>query len=234
MKTVLVALPEAALAQAVGGVLLRHGYQSLIALSPEHGVRLAEQAKLALIVTDVQLPPIAGKDLCSWVRTQPHHATLPAIVYTTLAFALSTLSSLDTPVPRPVDLAAIPYQVESLIGKEDDSDRQEHLLNLGPLTIDLRTFDLHGPARSVTLTSTEFRLLQSLVKRRGAPVPPQALLSEHWGEYAIGGVALVRVHIRNLRAKIKEAAGRDPGLIRTARGLGYLLVSNDDSNGLST
>lgn len=234
MKTVLVALPEAAIAQAVGSVLQQHSYQNLIALSSEHGVRLAEQAKLALIVTDVQLPRIAGKDLCTWVRAQPHHAALPAIVFTTPLFDPGALSPLDTPIPRPVDLAAFPRQVERLIGKGNDSERQEHLLDLGLLTVDLRTFDLRGPARSVMLTSTEFRLLRSLARRRGAPVQPQVLLREHWGEYAIGGVALVRVHIRNLRAKIKEAAGRDPGLIRTVRGLGYLLASNDESYGHST
>ena len=132
---------------------------------------------------------------------------------------------------KPVDLPSFFGEVEQLAPEAREIARAESTLLLGQVVLDLRTFDLHGPVGSVLLTATEFRLLRSLAGRRGEPVHPMELLEEHWSGHALGGLALVRVHIGNLRKKLAQAAGENFVLLRTIPRKGYLLLPEEHGGG---
>ncbi len=224
MQTVLVALLEEDLSGALAEVLRHHGFESVVAATPEQAVRMAEQMRLGLMITDENLPPVAGKDVRGWIRSQPHHTHLPALVLTSVPQSAALPWRDDTHLLKPIDLAQVVAHAERLLGKPELRDQNATVLDMGALSVDLQTFYVKGPGGAVALTSTEFRLLRFLLRHRGEPVHPALLLKEHWGAYGVGGLALVRVHIRNLRNKLRAAAGGTLELIRTIPGRGYLLA----------
>ncbi len=77
--------------------------------------------------------------------------------------------------------------------------------------------------QEVALTRTEYRLLEYLLERQEAEVPPDELLREVWGfQNGAGGTVLIRAHVRNLRTKLARIGL--PDAVRARRGRGYALV----------
>lgn len=77
----------------------------------------------------------------------------------------------------------------------------------------------------VSLTQTEFRILRCLAEGEGDPVPAATLFRRVWGiDPGAGTGDMVRAHVRNLRAKLRQATGRDDWLLTVPR-RGYRLVA---------
>ncbi len=98
------------------------------------------------------------------------------------------------------------------------------IVTIGPVTLHAEECRVQGPAGSAYLTAMEMRLLGHILVRRGAMVSSAELLESVWGHEKGGGPpAIVRAHIRNLRAKLRLVS---PGteIIRTFPRRGYAIV----------
>jgi DNA-binding response OmpR family regulator len=94
----------------------------------------------------------------------------------------------------------------------------EATLRLGPLSINVDTYQVNVAGRLLDLTYKEFELLRFLVQRSSRVFTRGALLQEVWGYNFYGGTRTVDVHVRRLRAKLGP---EHEGLIETVRGVGY-------------
>jgi len=94
----------------------------------------------------------------------------------------------------------------------------EATLRLGPLSINIETYQVTVSGRVLDLTYKEFELLRFLVQRPGRVFMRSTLLQEVWGYNFYGGTRTVDVHIRRLRAKLGPER---ENLIETIRGVGY-------------
>jgi DNA-binding response OmpR family regulator len=94
----------------------------------------------------------------------------------------------------------------------------EATLRLGPLAINVETYQVTVGGALLDLTFKEFELLRFLVQRPGRVFTRAELLQEVWGYNFYGGTRTVDVHVRRLRAKI---GAEHEGLIQTVRGVGY-------------
>lgn len=101
----------------------------------------------------------------------------------------------------------------------------EGVLRSGELAIDVQRHRVVVGGREVHLTVREYELLLALVRARGTALTREQLLDDVWGPDYLGGPRTVDIHIRRLRAKMPEIAGR----IVTVRGVGYRLVAADES-----
>ena len=91
-------------------------------------------------------------------------------------------------------------------------------IRLGPMTLDVDTYEVAVAGRRLDLTYKEFQLLRYLASRRGRVFTRPALLREVWGYGFYGGTRTVDVHIRRLRSKLGP---EHEHLIETVRGVGY-------------
>jgi DNA-binding response OmpR family regulator len=91
-------------------------------------------------------------------------------------------------------------------------------IRLGPMTLDVDTYQVTLPGRSLDLTYKEFELLRFLASRPGRVHTRPSLLREVWGYDFYGGTRTVDVHIRRLRSKLGP---EHEFLIETVRGVGY-------------
>ncbi len=98
------------------------------------------------------------------------------------------------------------------------------VLTIGEATLDRSSHELRGDGASVELTPTEFRLVRYLMQRRGSIVSVEELLEKVWEFFpGTGSSELVRSHVRNLRSKLRIAAG-EAELVQTVPRRGYRLL----------
>jgi len=129
----------------------------------------------------------------------------------------------DDYLTKPFDLRELELRVRALLRRSMPSEAPKTLLEIGPLSLDPRTFKLGVDGKVLLLTPVEFELLYYLMKHAGEVISTERLLQEVW-EYppGTGDPNLVRAHIKNLRSKI-EPSPSNPTYIRTISRHGYII-----------
>jgi DNA-binding response OmpR family regulator len=97
-------------------------------------------------------------------------------------------------------------------------DTGESVVRLGPVAINVETYQVTTGGRALDLTFKEFELLRFLAEHPGRVFSRAKLLQEVWGYDFYGGTRTVDVHVRRLRSKIGP---EHEHLIETVRGVGY-------------
>lgn len=97
-------------------------------------------------------------------------------------------------------------------------DAGQGVVRLGPVTINVETYQVVADRRPLDLTYKEFELIRFLAQNRGRVFSRARLLREVWGYDFYGGTRTVDVHVRRLRAKLGP---EHEHLIETVRGVGY-------------
>jgi two-component system response regulator MprA len=98
-------------------------------------------------------------------------------------------------------------------------------LAFGDLKLNSGTYQLQRNGRTVSLTRTEFALLETLVRRAGMVVPREVLIEEGWGSESDVSDANLYFFVRALRSKITQPGETE--LLHTVRGVGYSIRSED-------
>jgi two-component system OmpR family response regulator len=174
------------------------------------------------IVLDVMLPGRDGFDVCR--RMRAHGVDTPILIVTALDAVPDRVRGLDCGAD---DYLVKPFAFDELLARlralvrRGRTHASSGVLRNGPISFDPATHDVRVNGRPVELTATEYRLLEFLMRRAGTVVS-RAQLAEHvWGGDYDPFSNVADVYIGYVRRKLHAAgAGR---VIRTVRGLGYLL-----------
>lgn len=174
------------------------------------------------VVLDLMLPDLDGFKVCSQMRAAG--LDTPVIMVTARDAVSDRIAGLDCGAD---DYLVKPFAFEELLARLRALDRRgrtRHLSGLlvyGPITIDPRAHTVRVAGSPVSLTATEYRLLECLVRRAEAVVTRDQLAQHVWGgEYGpLSNNA--DVYVGYVRRKL-QAATPEP-LIQTVRGLGYML-----------
>jgi DNA-binding response OmpR family regulator len=188
---------------------------------------LAEQAKQAfdVIVLDVMLPGRNGFDLCRSLRER---TSVPIIVVTArteeadrvLGLELGADDYLSKPFSPRELLARLQALVRRASGKIGPS---KGVLRSGRIALDVEAMRVTVDDVDVAITSGEFQLLRVLLERQGRVLSREQLLELAYGSNDEAFDRAVDVRISRLRQKLGDDP-KHPRLIRTVRGLGYMLA----------
>jgi DNA-binding response OmpR family regulator len=216
--------------------LNNQGHSIQTARTAAAALRISGQAMPALILLDTDLPADAaepplqdGFALCNLIRAQPGGAEA-LIAFITHRDA--TADRLSGFVAGADDYIVIPFQMPELVLRANawlrrvavSAPVESAWLRFGPLVLDCNTGDLWIAERHERLTPVEVRLLCYLISCPGRPVSAEELLRHVWRQDpGTGDPVLVRVHMRNLRAKL-EADPAAPSLLLTSPRQGYYLA----------
>ena len=189
-----------------------------------NGLHLATNEHWDVIILDRMLP--GGVDGLSII------STIRALGKTTPVLILSALASLDERVrglrnggddylTKPFAFSELLARLEALLRR---SAMQEDVreLSIGDLRLDLRTRRVERAGKPIALQPREFRLLEFLVRQVDRVVTRTMLLEGIWDFHFDPKTNIVETHISRLRAKLSRG-GREPELIHTVRGAGYIL-----------
>jgi two-component system response regulator MprA len=126
------------------------------------------------------------------------------------------------------DYLTKPFELDILLARFRAVSRRAPTAQPADLTfLDLRlnpgTYQLHRGDRTVSLTRTEYALLESMIRRAGMVVPRDVLIEEGWGKETDVSDANLYFFMRSLRSKITQPGEAE--LLHTVRGVGYSIRS---------
>lgn len=197
-----------------------HAYEARWVRTAAEAATQIEEFRPQVVVLDRMLPDGEGLKLIAKFRTAPHR---PAVI------VLSALTSLEDRVSgldegaddylgKPFAFAELLARVRALLRRGAESN---FVLTAADLTLDLRTRHVDRAGVRIDLSSTQFALLEFLMRNAGQVVSRKMILDAVWEPGVENFTNVVDVYINRLRNKIDKGAARP--LIHTVRGLGYVL-----------
>jgi len=185
------------------------------------GLELANKEHPSLIILDLMLPEMDGKDVCRALKSNPVTQSIPILMLTAKAEEVDRVIGFelgaDDYVTKPFSPRELVLRVKAILRRKEAPQEDEKLLRIGDLLIDRGRHRVSIKEKTIQLTSTEFKLLYELASKRGRVQTRENLLDKVWGYTYEGYARTVDTHIRRLREKL----GKMGEAIETIRGIGY-------------
>ena len=180
-----------------------------------------------LVLLDIMLPDSDGMDICKAIRAQPGLARIPVIFLTARASETDRIVGLELGAN---DYVVKPFFIRELIARIKLQFRTQaepaRVLRVGPLELDRGSCQVRLNGQPLSLTATEFRLLEFLMGHTGVVYSREQLLDSVWGQDHAVTERTVDVYVLRLRHKI-EADPASPALIQSMRGFGYSFTPHE-------
>ncbi len=225
-KRILIIEDETDLADLVGYNLRKAGYRTEAAADGTAGLRRATEERPDLVILDVMMPNLSGLQVAKLLRTDPKTSSIPILMLTAKGEEADQVAGLsvgaDDYVTKPFSMKVLLARVEALLRRQRAAaagDDAHDALTLGPVRVDLSNHETWVHEKNVKLTLTEFRLLTALMRKPGRAIRRADLMYSAMGPGVLVTARTIDVHMAAIRKKLGDAGG----MIRTIRGVGYLM-----------
>lgn len=220
---VLVVDDEPAVRDSLARSLRFEGYDVSLATDGEQALRAVATDRPDVVVLDVLMPRLDGLATCRRLRAQGD--TLPILMLTARDGVSDRVVGLDAGADdylvKPFALEELLARLRALLRRYSPAEEQDTALTFADLRLDPVTREVRRGERPISLTVTEFNLLEMLLEHPRQVLTRAQIVERVWGfalEYSSNSL---EVYVGYLRRKL-EAAG-EPRLIYTVRGVGYVL-----------
>lgn len=222
-KQILIVEDDAALGRFLTRELTLKNFAVEVCQDGEEAFTRIDSRSYDLILLDMNLPKIDGMDLLQQIHgTHPH---LPILVLTARNTTEDLVQALEHGAQdyliKPFSLLELLARIRTLIRRTDLHAALPAPARRGTLSINKQERRILRGDRSIDLTPREFALLEHLMENMGKPVSRSTLMQEVWNVPFDPNTNIVDVYMKYLRDKI-DVEG-EPKLIRTVRGVGYVL-----------
>jgi len=201
--------------------LSESGFVADLARDGIDGLHLALTGDYDLVVLDVMLPKLDGWQVLREIRHQGKQ--LPVLFLTARDQVEDRVKGLefgaDDYLVKPFAFSELLARVRALLRRGRTSEPE--LLQVADLELDLLRRRVTRGGKRIDLTAKEFALLELLLRRQGEVLPRSLIASQVWDMNFDSDTNVIEVAVRRLRAKIDDDF--EPKLIRTVRGMGYVL-----------
>ncbi|MBF0371312.1 MAG: response regulator [Magnetococcales bacterium] len=210
--------------------LEKAGYLVQSALSGEEGLtHIQEGSPPDLLLLDLMLPGISGLEVCRRIRTTPDTQDLPILMLTARGEGFDRIVGFETGVDdylvKPFNIRELLLRIQALLRRKarytlpPDAEKE---ITFGRIWMDLEGHQVTVQGKDINLTVLEFKLLTTLISRRGLVQSRDTLLNDVWGISAMVQTRTVDAHIKRLREKL----GVVGHYLETIRGVGYRFRSH--------
>jgi two-component system KDP operon response regulator KdpE len=201
--------------------LTAQGFRVMTAASGEEALRVAEERRPDVVLLDVMLPDITGIEVMRHIRER---ANTPVILVTARDRDGDKVRGLelgaDDYVVKPFSLEELGARVRAVLRRTSGQDA-ERVVRAGAVEIDLMRRLVKRDGQLVSVTRTEWLLLQHLAANAGKVILNAELLSKVWGPEYRDDLQYLRVWVSRLRHKLESEPG-NPQIIKTLQGIGYM------------
>jgi DNA-binding response OmpR family regulator len=222
MKTVALIEDDTDLFSLLKYNLEKEGFRFTGSQTGKDALELCRRERPDVIILDIMLPDSDGIEICRGIRSSPDLVHVPVIFLTARGSESDRILGLELGAN---DYMVKPFSVRELIARLRNQLRAPatpaRRLRGDGLELDRDSCRVRLHGKALTLTATEFRLLEFLMSRPGVVFSREQLLDYVWGMDRAVTDRTVDVHILRLRQKV-EADPASPALIRSVRGFGYL------------
>jgi two-component system, OmpR family, phosphate regulon response regulator PhoB len=201
--------------------LKQSGFSVLSALDGPSGLELAKKNRPSLVILDLMLPGMDGKDICRTLKSNSLTQSIPILMLTAKTEEMDRVIGFelgaDDYMTKPFSPRELVLRVKAILRRKEGPQEGEKVIWIGDLLIDIDRHHVSIKNKPIQLTSTEFKLLRELASKRGRVQTRVNLLDRVWGYTYEGYARTVDTHIRRLREKL----GPMGDYIETLRGVGY-------------
>lgn len=203
MKNILIIEDDLRIRRILQLELEHEGYLVSLAKDGKEGLEKAKLIRYDLILLDLMLPEISGEEVCKELRK---NSDVPIIVLTAKENIRSKVELLDMGAD---DYITKPFNIEELFARmrvalRNKKDYQElNQLKYEDLVLDIIKKELIIEKRKVSLTKTEYRLLELFILNREITISREKIITEIWGYDFEGEEKIVDVYLNSLRKKIE-------------------------------
>jgi len=221
---ILVVDDDDALREMVGLVLSANGYSPLFAADGVSAVETFREHSPDLVLLDIMLPGQSGIEVCRSIRT---FSGVPIVMLTAKGDTDDVVAGLeagaDDYVVKPHNGAELVARIRARLRPISDDSAK---VQIGPLSLDPKTFEVRRGSSLLSLTPLEFKLLHTLASKPQQVFSREMLLEQVWGYQYKADTRLVNVHVQRLRSKVEDDP-ENPKIVMTVRGHGYRAGSDN-------
>ena len=225
MKILLVE-DEPKTAQYIKKGLEENSYKVDTATDGHTGKSLALSNVYNLIITDVLLPKLDGREMCRQLREA--NIETPILMLTALGTTDEIVSGFelgaDDYLVKPFEFKELLVRIRALLKRQAKSVAEENILKFDDLKLDVNRRVVNRDGRNVVLTAKEFALLEYFLRNPGKVISRAELARNIWKVDFDTGTNMVEVYVNYLRKKIDR--GFDRKIIHTQFGMGYILKAD--------
>ena len=219
--TILVVDDEPDLLDLIKFNLERRHYRVLTAADGETAVEIARRHCPDLVILDILLPKKSGRDVAALLKNDSATKLIPVIMLTALSAESDVITGLqlgaDDYVTKPFSMEVLVARVAAVLRRPSAPSDEKSIIRAGPVMIDRGRHTVEIENEPLSLTLTEYRILDALVSARSRVLSRDQLMSKAMGPDIAVTDRTIDVHITSLRRKLGEH--RD--LVETVRGVGY-------------
>jgi two-component system, OmpR family, phosphate regulon response regulator PhoB len=219
---ILIVEDEPDLASTLAFNLEQAGFRTLLA---ERGARALELAhgdpRPDLVVLDLMLPDVSGTEVCRRLRESDRTRRIPILMLTAKTDPIDRVVGFevgaDDYVTKPYSVRELVLRIKAILRRANPDPDQPSNLRFGTLQVDVTGHRVWVSDQEVALTALEFKLLITLMERRGRVQSRETLLAHVWEMSGDVTTRTVDTHVRRLRKKLGDASE----YVETLRGVGY-------------
>lgn len=222
-EQILIVEDEADLANTIAFNLEQEGFRPQVVDSGSAALEAIRGAHPPdLVVLDLMLPDISGTEVCRQLRQGSETRRIPVLMLTAKTDPIDRVVGFevgaDDYVTKPFSVRELVLRIRAILRRtEAGTPPEPEALRFGILRLDFEGHRVWVEGEEVTLTALEFRLLKTLVQRRGRVQTREILLNHVWEMSGDVTTRTVDTHVRRLRKKLGPAST----YIETLRGVGY-------------
>ena len=224
---ILIVEDERDLAATLSYNLQREGYTTRLAANGAEAMRGAMlEPRPDLVLLDLMLPDMSGTEICRQLRASELTREIAIVMVTAKGAEIDRVVGFevgaDDYVVKPFSVRELLLRVRAVLRRRQKSDASRERLRFGELQLDEAAHQVWLGEEELSLTALEFRLLQTLLTRKGRVQTRDTLLEDVWNMDPGVTTRTVDKHVQRLRQKLGPAAN----YIETIRGVGYRFSVN--------
>ncbi len=224
-RNILIIEDESDVADLLTLNLRKAGFRISTAADGASGLQKARDDRPDFIVLDLMLPKMLGLEVCRILKSDTATRHIPILMLTAKAEEIDRIVGLefgaDDYVTKPFSPREVVLRIKAIL-RRAEGGAEDECLSAGSIVIDPARHEVSVHGKRVNLTSLEFKLLRTLMQRRGRVQARDRLLNDVWGYESVIDTRTVDTHVRRLRKKLGKAADA----IESVRGFGYRLREN--------
>ncbi len=220
---ILVVDDEPAVQSALSRALTLEHYDVFQAMDGRDALHQLGSSPYEAVILDISMPNVDGLEVCRRLREGGDRT--PVLMLTARGEVDDRVAGLDAGADdylvKPFALRELLARIRALLRRAGEDDGQEQQLVFEDLRLDLLAHEAWRGERMLTLTRTEFLLLEMFMRHPRHVLSRSAIFEHVWG-YDFGSSSnSLGVYMGYLRRKTED--GEEPRLLHTVRGVGYVL-----------
>jgi two-component system OmpR family response regulator len=225
-RTILIVDDDPDVRAVIELTLRQEGYRPKAVASGEMALEAFREHAPDLVILDVLLPDIDGKEVCRQIRAE---SQVPIVFLSRRGEPIDRILGLelgaDDYIPKPFDPRELSARIHAVFRRSDRlpesmSEKANEML-CGRLRLDLDRHEAHWDGERIKLTKTEFGIIRTLMSKPYRVFPRQEIIEKAYEDHTIVSERTIDSHVRRIRNKLQEL-GAEP--IETVHGVGFRIV----------